>query len=213
MILLVFSFMSFRNIFILSAITISCYGQDLQERNVGGRCEGCEALLEYGDTQLNSVDTIQGFVSSENQLYVSGIVYQSDGKTPAKDVIIYAYHTDKEGIYRKLGNESGWGKRHGIHRGWVKTNKNGRYEFYTFRPASYPNTTIAQHIHLTVKELDTNPYYIDDIQFTDDPLLTKSEINRRPNRGGSGIVTPAKNSNNMLEVKRDIILGMNIPDY
>ncbi len=196
-----------------SFILISCDAQTNLEREVGGRCEGCEALIEYGDRTLSATDTIFGFDTNEPKIHLSGTVYQQDGKTPAEGIIIYAYHTDREGIYRTQGNETGCARRHGIHRGWVKTDKEGMYAFYTFRPASYPNTTIAQHIHLTIKEPNTIPYYIDDILFTDDPMLSESEKDRRPNRGGTGIVTPVKGSNGILKLKRDIILGKNIPGY
>lgn len=170
--------------------------------------------MEYGDQKLNAVDTLPGFEANEPKLHVSGIVFGQDGKTPAKDIIIYVYHTDRTGIYEKGDNPKGWENRHGIYRGWVKTGEDGRYEFYTFRPASYPNTSINQHIHMTVKEPNTIPYYIDDIEFTDDPFMTEQKINNQRNRGGSGIVTPARTFiGNLIEIRRDIILGKNIPGY
>lgn len=198
---------------LISFVLHSCTSQQAQ-RQVGGPCEGCEALFEYGDKKLNPVDTLPGFDSKNPKVHIYGIVYQQDGKTPANDVIIYVYHTNRRGIYETSRNSKGWEKRHGIYRGWVKTDDTGKYDFYTFRPASYPNRNAPEHIHMTVKESDTNPYYIDDIMFTDDPLLTESEKNRRPNRAGSGIVTPSRTyTGNLLEVRRDIILGKNIPDY
>ncbi len=200
-------------IFISCLIHISCQGQSENERQVGGPCEGCEALFEYGNQKLDPIDTLPGFESKNPKIHLFGVVYKQDGKTPASDIIIYIYHTNTKGIYETSRNSQGWGKRHGIYRGWVRTDKAGKYDFYTFRPASYPNTTITQHIHMTVKELDTNPYYIDDILFTDDPFLTENEKKRRRNRGGSGIVTPSKNNSDVLEIRRDIILGKNIPDY
>ncbi|MEQ9467516.1 MAG: intradiol ring-cleavage dioxygenase [Ekhidna sp.] len=205
-----------KNIFLtllIVPILGSCQTKNTEPRNVGGPCEGCEALYEYGDRSLNSIDTISGFLANESKIHLSGIIYREDGKTPAENVILYAYHTNANGIYEVTDNESGWGRRHGKYRGWVKTEKDGRYDFYTFRPASYPNTTIPQHIHITVKDENTIPYYIDDILFTDDPLLTKEEIKNRPNRAGSGIVTPIESQNGILEIRRDIILGKNIPNY
>ena len=68
------------------------------------------------------------------------------------------------------------------------------------------------HIHITVKEPDKNEYYIDEIVFDDDPLLTKDKRERLVNRAGSGIVKP-KLKNEILMVHRDIILGLNIPNY
>ena len=198
----------------LFSVFISCQAQSQKERIVGGPCEGCEALLEYGNQKLDPVDTLPGFEENEPKLHLSGIVFEKDGKTPAKDVIIYAYHTDKKGIYAKEDNPKGWGSRHGMYRGWVKTDADGRYDFYTFRPASYPNTTVNQHIHMTVKEPNTIPYYIDDIEFTDDPFMTEEKKENQRNRGGSGIVTPAQTfTGTLTEIRRDIILGKNIPGY
>lgn len=198
----------------LFVISISCQSQTRSERvgEVGGPCEGCEAIHEYGDRVLIATDTLPDFDEYDPKLKISGTVYERDGKTPAKGVIIYIYHTDPDGIYPKKGNETGWARRHGYIRGWVKTGKDGRYTFYTFRPASYPNTTISQHIHVTIKEPDKNEYYIDDFLFEDDPYLTERERSRRPNRGGNGIFLP-KQRDGMLYIERDIVLGLNIPNY
>lgn len=193
----------------------SCQSQDRttsSNKLVGGPCEGCEAIHEYGDKVLNSTDTLPLFNETEPKLKITGTVFQKDGKTPAKDVILYIYHTNRAGIYETKGDEVGWAKRHGFIRGWVKTNASGSYTFYTFRPGAYPNRRAPEHIHVTVKEPDKNEYYLEDYLFDDDPLLTKTERDRQRQRGGSGIVMPKSDGANYL-VERDIILGFNIPDY
>lgn len=184
-----------------------CAGQ-----TVGGGCEGCEAIHEFGEKNLTSTDTLPGFGSSEPKLKLTGTVFQRDGKTSANDVILYIYHTDRKGLYPKKGNETGWAKRHGYLRGWIKTDQSGRYTFYTFRPVAYPDRSEPEHIHLTVKEPDKNEYYLDDYLFEDDPILTQEKRSLLSNRGGSGIGNP-KQENGMLTFRRDIILGLNIPDY
>ncbi len=184
----------------------------VQEKLVGGPCEGCEAIYEYEGHVLNAVDTLSGFSSSKEQLKISGIIYQNDGKTPAADVLLYIYQTNEKGVYPKRNNSKGWEKRHGYIRGWIKTNTKGQYTLYTFRPASYPNTVIPQHIHITVKETDKNEYYLDDFYFDDDPNLTSRIRNKKKFRGGNGILKLVKN-NTLQEAKRDFILGLNIPNY
>ena len=179
---------------------------------VGGPCEGCEAIFEYGSKKLSPVDTLPEFENYQPQLKLSGTVFQKDEKTPASNVIIYIYHTDRKGVYPTIGNEKGWGKRHGYIRGWAETGKDGKFTFYTFRPAAYPNGRAAEHIHITIKEPHKNEYYIDDVVFEDDPLLTKKAKVELRNRGGSGVVT-IHLQDEMQVVKRDIILGLNIPDY
>tara|TARA_R110002073_G_scaffold72537_1_gene177811 strand:+ start:854525 stop:855223 length:699 start_codon:yes stop_codon:yes gene_type:complete len=199
---------------ILASLT-SCQSQTKKaqsNRHVGGPCEGCEAIFEYGDKKLTSSDTLPDFQQNEPKIKIEGTIYEKDGKTPAPNVILYMYHTNRKGIYEKKGDEKGWGKRHGFIRGWVKTDAHGKYSFYTFRPAAYPNGQEPEHIHLTVKEPNTNEYYIDDILFLDDPKVTDSEKQQLKNRAGSGLVKLAS-KNGILTARRDIILGLNIPNY
>ena len=202
------------NIVIIVLTVFSCQSQTKNEADkmVGGRCEGCEALYECGDKKLSSIDTLPKFEKAETKLKVTGTVYQNDGITPAKNIIIYIYQTNENGIYETKGDEEGWAKRHGYIRGWIKTSADGIYTFFTFRPASYPNSRAPQHIHMTVKEPNTNAYYIDDIMFEDDKFLTDEFKKRLGNRAGSGVVQP-KLRDGIFVVKRDIVLGLNIPDY
>ncbi|WP_420385773.1 intradiol ring-cleavage dioxygenase [Roseivirga sp.] len=192
------------------SLMLTCFIGHTQ--TLGGRCEGCEALLEYGDQPLQSTDTLPDFQKNEPKLVLSGTVFESDGQTPAEGVIIYVYHTNREGIYPTQGNERGWARRHGYIRGWAITDQNGRYTFYTFQPASYPSRTDPAHIHMTIKEPGKKEYWIDSVHFEEDPLLTTKIRNNMSNRGGNGIVSP-KQQGNYLLVERNIILGENIPHY
>ena len=147
---------------------------------VGGGCEGCEAIYEcpVPFEQLNNVDTLPDFNDPGPKIEISGIVYQKDGKTPAANVVLYVYHTDQTGVYPVKGNEKGWAKRHGYIRGWIKTDKNGAYKFYTLVPASYPNSKNPKHIHPTIKETDKNEYWIDEYLFEGDPYLQYEKSDR-----------------------------------
>jgi len=177
---------------------------------IGGSCEGCEAALEYGKQKLNAIDTLPDFNDPGPKLVISGTIYQRDGKTPAKDVILYVYHTDQKGIYAKKGGDNG---RHGYIRGWVKTGADGKYTFYTLRPASYPNSKIPQHIHPIIKEPGKNEYWVDEYLFSDDPFLTANEKSHLENRGGNGILELKKDAKGVWSARRDIVLGLNVPDY
>lgn len=198
----------------LSVILLfTCTGESQNKtKNIGGPCEGCEAIYEYGDKELKSVDTLPEFKVLPYPIKISGTVYKSDGKTPANDVILYVYQTDDKGKYPSKANSKGWERRHGYLRGWMKTDASGSYTFYTSRPASYPNSTVPQHIHITVKESDKNEYYIEDFYFRDDPHITKNILVRKNARGGSGVISLVKQGNIQVAT-RDIILGLNIPNY
>jgi len=195
--------------------------QSKNTKHVGGNCEGCEAIYEgpVAFDKLTNTATLPDYNEPGPKLEISGTVYQRDGKTPAKDVVLYVYHTDQTGHYTPAPDAKGWAKRHGRIRGWVKTDKNGFYHFYTLKPAPYPGTNIPAHIHITLKEPDKNEYYIDEYLFEGDPFLTKTERGRQEKRGGSGIISlEQKNARlpdgqGMLHGKRDIVLGLNIPNY
>ncbi|MGA0560141.1 intradiol ring-cleavage dioxygenase [Larkinella sp. VNQ87] len=196
--------------FVVSAL-LSAHGQD----KVGGPCEGCEAIYEntVSFEKLPSLLKMPDVTwEGKKPLGINGIVYKADGKTPAAGVILYVYHTDQTGHYPKKGNETGWGKRHGYIRGWVRTDEKGAYKFVTLRPAPYPNANEPAHIHITVKEPDLNEYYIDEFLFDNDPLLTTEKRRKLENRGGSGIVR-LKDVGNMSKGERNIYLGRNIPNY
>jgi protocatechuate 3,4-dioxygenase beta subunit len=184
------------------------------QQQVGGRCEGCEAIYEskMPFNALNEVDTLPIFNEPGPKLVVSGTVYKSDGKTPAPGVVLYVYHTDLVGKYRVVGNETGWAKRHGSIRGWMKTNVLGQYKFYTVRPASYSKTGPPAHIHITVKEPDKNEYWIDEFHFDDDPFLMAEERKRFQNRGGNGVLQ-LEEKDGIYYGERNIYLGKNVPGY
>jgi protocatechuate 3,4-dioxygenase beta subunit len=180
---------------------------------VGGPCEGCEAIFEYGDRNLSPVDTLPDFNNQGPKIKVTGTIYQNDGKTPAEGVILYIYHTDQNGKYATKAGETGWAKRHGYIRGWVKTGKDGRYTFYTLRPGTYPRGSIPAHIHPIILEPNGKYYWLGSYHFEGDPLLTKKQISPESPRGGSSGLLSLRKEGNLWVGKRDIILGKNIPGY
>jgi protocatechuate 3,4-dioxygenase, beta subunit len=188
--------------------------KDDPKQLIGGRCEGCEAVFEspIPFDKLSWTDTLPDYNEPGPKMMISGVIYQADGKTPAKDIVLYIYHTDQKGEYTDKYKGKGWERRHGYIRGWMKTNEKGQYRFYTLRPASYPNTSAVQHIHPTIKEPGKNEYWIDEFVFDDDPFLTPGERKHHQQRGGDGIIK-LKNENGILVGERNIYLGKNIPDY
>src|SRR5688572_20985647 len=67
---------------------------------VGGRCEGCEAVHEspVPFDKLSWTDTLPDFNESGPKMVISGIIYKADGKTPAKDVVLYIYTLTRQEI-------------------------------------------------------------------------------------------------------------------
>ncbi|MGH8004287.1 MAG: intradiol ring-cleavage dioxygenase [Limisphaerales bacterium] len=191
---------------------------EAQRRNrnserVGGPCEGCEAIYEGMPKNLTWQTVIADSAEPGELLEIAGTIFQKDGKTPAKEIILYVYHTNAKGYYEPSKEQTGGSRRHGHLRGWVKTDEKGRYAFRSIRPAPYPNGTDPAHIHCIIKEPDKNEYWIDDYFFEGDTLITKRTKNRLEKRGGSGIIKLAKDKNGVWSGKRDLTLGLNVPNY
>lgn len=180
---------------------------------VGEGCDGCELIYIDMPSRINAVDSSPAWHEPGKKMLLQGTVYRKDGKTPAPGIIVYYHHTDNNGLYSPAPGQNERSRRHGHIRGWVKTDRNGHYGIYTTQPAPYPGRTLPAHIHLTIKEPQINEYYIDDVNFDDDPILTQDMRRHREDRGGLGIVKVSRDTNGLLVCTRDIILGKNIPNY
>jgi protocatechuate 3,4-dioxygenase beta subunit len=184
-----------------------------REPIIGLPCEGCEAVFEGMPAKLSARARIAPQGEPGEPLSLAGRVLAADG-SPRAGVVVYAYHTDAQGIYPPLADAPGRAAgRHGRLRGWSTSDAEGRYAFDTIRPGSYPGRDVPAHIHLHVLEPGCGTYYIDDVMFTDDPLLTPAQ--RRAHaagRGGDGIATPTRVEEGW-HVVRDIRLGAGIPDH
>ena len=186
--------------------------QPSEPKLVGGPCEGCEAVFEYKDHPLSNRDTLPQFNNGGQKIKITGTVLQSDGKTPAENVILYIYHTNQKGLYQPSNSPKGLENHHGEIRTWLQTNENGEYTIYTTRPAPYPNRSEPAHIHYTVLEPNGKYYWIDSLLFVDDPLVNKSATSSNP-RGGGDVIVQLTNGKKIRTGNRDIVLGKNIPEY
>jgi protocatechuate 3,4-dioxygenase beta subunit len=193
-------------ILILVAVVACRADASPREVLVGGPCDGCEYVFEGRPPKLAASARIATVKQPGEPLAIDGIVKDAAGK-PVAGVIVYAYQTNAEGLYPKAKT------RHGALRGFALTAKDGTYHFDTIRPASYPKSDLPQHVHMHVIEPGKCHYYIDDVVFTDDPMLTPAQRKAHAHgRGGSGIATPSKDKATW-RVRRDITLGAGISDY
>ncbi|MBL7877219.1 MAG: intradiol ring-cleavage dioxygenase [Cyclobacteriaceae bacterium] len=210
----------------LCIFMINCNGQTKQKRGISNKQEAVGGAFEkseftyYGIPKtISSSDTSAGWNLNGQRILLTGIVYQIDGETPASEVLLYYYQTNTEGKYLYKAEESRsmppneLGQTHGYIRGWVKTDKDGKYFIYTIRPGTYPSNDEPAHVHITVKEPnDIKEYYIDDFVFDDDKLLTSARRRKMENRCGSGVLRLVQKGDLHIG-ERNIILGLNIPDY
>lgn len=109
------------------------------------------------------------------KIELKGRVFKADGKTPSVGTILYFHHTDGRGIYpRPAGADpKNWDYWHGILRGWLKTDAQGRFVLRTTRPAPYPGRSEPAHIHVYgLLAGSRTGFYFSDFVFQGDPLLT-----------------------------------------
>lgn len=157
---------------------------------------------------LNSEITIAGKDEPGERFFLRGRVFKADGKTPYPNVIIYSYHTDANGIYSKKGDETGIRRWHGRLHGWCRSDAEGWFTIHTIRPASYPNSRNAAHIHHVVQEPDgSEPYYISETVFEDDKFVdARYRANEKRSGMSSGIVKLGKDARGVWEGKRFVTL-------
>ena len=136
-------------------------------------------------------------------LLVSGRIYGPDGKTPLEGVTLYVYHTDNTGLYPGDGINPAPRLR-----GWMKTDREGRYEFRTIKPASYPNSSNPEHVHTKASGAGFAERWLDNFWFEDDPLITSD---MRAKFAGQGAFSPVmavkRDADGLLRCVRDIRLA------
>ncbi len=166
-------------------------------------------IYDYSEKQLNSVDTIPDFASRSNKLKITGTIYENDGVTPAKNVLLFINQADEDGNFELKRHNK---KRYVKHRGWVRTDADGRYTFYTFVPGKYIFGNELTQIHPIIKEPSKPEYKIESFVFDNDPLLTKSCRSKieetNPNR-----ILKLDKKEGLFVANRDIILGKELEIY
>lgn len=146
-----------------------------------------ERALDRAQRDRPRVLTSSGRIAPASEpgtpLVIHGRVYRQDGRTPAPEMIVFAYHTDATGRY----DVASAGPHSWRLRGWVKTDADGRFEFTTIRPGPYPNRRTAAHVHLIVEGPGV-PRQSAGLTFEGDELLTDKDRQDSANAGMFGSV-------------------------
>ncbi len=105
---------------------------------------------------------------------------------PVPGAIVYLYQTDYRGWYAAdaphvLMNEGDY--RHARLFGYVKTDKNGKFELHTVKPSGYPQSDLPAHIHVHVNAEGYQPFGTEFL-FQDDERLKGEILNQAVVNGG-----------------------------
>jgi protocatechuate 3,4-dioxygenase beta subunit len=120
--------------------------------------------------RLSSSARIAPSTEPGTPIVISGVVVAADGKTPARGVTVYAYHTDADGFYRRTGPASDAGENEPRLRGWVKTDEKGHFEFLSIKPAPYPGRSVPSHVHMHAWGAGYPRQWFE-LEFQGDPLI------------------------------------------
>jgi len=161
-------------------------------------------FYDHFDYTLTNTDTIPDFETKIDKVKISGTIFKSDGVTPASDTILYIFQADEDGYFAYNSDK----KKHAIHhRGWIKTNNDGQYTFYTFVPSTDIRNNKLRKIHAIAKTSDGLEYNPACFLFDDDPRLSRF-CRKKVKRIDSNSILKLEKSNDLLVATRDIVLNM-----
>ena len=164
-------------------------------------------IFDYAEAEISNTATIPDYDSKSNKIKISGTIYESDGVTPAKDVILYIEQADESGDFEVKSNKD---KRYVHHRAWVKTNDNGEYTFYTFIPGTDVRNKELRYIHTLIKAPNQPEYDINGFLFDNDPSLTK-RCRKKIERNNVNNILMLEEKDGMYVATRDITLESELP--
>jgi len=203
-----------------AGLTSSVLAQEVVEK-----VSTCEAMneesvalplfAEQETANLSNTTTLSGYESKTDKIKLMGIVYEADGTTPAKDVVLYIEQANEEGEYEIVNGQS---HRLVNHSGMVKTDANGAYTFYTFIPGhtkeklAYQRTKRAEHIHILVKEPGKQVYDLPAFVFDNDFMVTKYYKKRLKKLGYDNVLTLEESDGVQVAQKNIVLKATSVED-
>lgn len=127
-------------------------------------------------------------------LRIRGTLFHPDGVTPLAGALVFAYHTDRAGLYNNDNAAHTWRLQ-----GAARTGADGAFEFETIRPASYPGTRIPQHVHVSLSTPEGR-YHAGEWRFDDDPMMSAQERAASARAGTFGWVCPVTVRGELAEI-------------
>jgi protocatechuate 3,4-dioxygenase beta subunit len=157
-----------------------------------------ERAVQAGFTRFAGTASAKARIAPASEpgtpLRIRGTLFQPDGVTPLAGALVFAYHTDRAGLYNNDRAAHTWRLQ-----GAARTSADGRFEFETIRPASYPSTRIPQHVHVALSTSDGR-YHAGEWRFDDDPLMVAEERDASARAGKFAWVCPVTVRDGQAEI-------------
>lgn len=150
------------------------------------------AAQEHRPVELTSSSRIAPESEPGTPLLIRGAVVEPDGRTPARGVVVHAYHRDNRGFDFGLDDSelTTWRLQ-----GWARTDAEGRFEFRTIRPAPDRMGREGAHVHLTLESGKFGRQWAHMIFFADDPRVAESQRKESAKAGEFGWVKDVRVEN------------------
>jgi protocatechuate 3,4-dioxygenase beta subunit len=126
-------------------------------------------IEKYAKAETISIasDTIPG-----KKIKVIGTIKNEEGQ-PVANALVYLYHTDSRGWYAANSPHVNMNSGDMLHArlfGYVRTDKDGKFELHTIKPSGYPQSDLPAHIHVDVTA-DGYRNFVNEFLFDDDERL------------------------------------------
>jgi len=132
--------------------------------------------------------------------------FRSPQGRPLQNLMVYVYHTDASGQYRRAPGATGCLRFHGVLHGWARPDAEGRIIVRSIRPGAYPGSSEPAHVHVVVQFPGQQGYYINDVLFDDDPRLTPAIRAAQTMAGGPGVVHASRDASGLWQAERVVTL-------
>ena len=144
-------------------------------------------------------------------LIVTGRVFAPDGERAVAGVVVYAYNTDKNGLYSPDGKVG-----HPRLKGYMKTDAEGRFELHTIVPGRYPGMHIPAHVHFNLWGAGYPVQWADELRFEGDSYLTEEMKKESEARGKFATIRPLTHDSSDIahcEINLRLLAKSNYPGH